>query len=178
MSLENINKIKDIAESKIKEGGFNAFSFREIAKEIGIKSASVHYYFPTKSDLAIAVVERYIERFTVLLEEIDESCVGEEKINKYIDLFISVLTVDQRMCLCGILGTESQLLPESVKASVGQFFELNICWLTNVYKGITPELNDKAAREKAIKLNALLQGSLLLGQVLDSKDEVVSALFV
>ena len=37
-----------VAQNKVREGGYNNFSFRELAKEVGIKSASVHYHFPTK----------------------------------------------------------------------------------------------------------------------------------
>ena len=54
--------ILDVAERRIRAHGYNGFSFREIADEIGIKSASVHYHFPTKADLAAAVAKRYRER--------------------------------------------------------------------------------------------------------------------
>ena len=40
-----------VAEDKVRKGGYNNFSFREIANEVGIKSASVHYHFKTKADL-------------------------------------------------------------------------------------------------------------------------------
>ncbi len=40
--------------------GYNAVSFRELAKEVGIKSASIHHYFPTKGDLGAAVLQHYI----------------------------------------------------------------------------------------------------------------------
>jgi TetR/AcrR family transcriptional repressor of nem operon len=41
--------------------GYNALSFREIAKDVGIKSASIHYYFPTKGDLGVALAKRYTD---------------------------------------------------------------------------------------------------------------------
>jgi TetR/AcrR family transcriptional regulator, transcriptional repressor for nem operon len=48
--------IMDAAELRMRGGGFNGFSFREIADDVGIKSSSVHYHFPTKEKLAAAVV--------------------------------------------------------------------------------------------------------------------------
>ena len=44
-------------------GGYHSFSFADIARVLGVKPAAVHYYFPTKVDLAIAVVRSYGERF-------------------------------------------------------------------------------------------------------------------
>ena len=32
----------------MRRGGFHGFSFRDLAADVGIKSASVHYHFPIK----------------------------------------------------------------------------------------------------------------------------------
>ena len=56
-------EILDAAETMIQSQGYNGFSFREIADQVGIKSASVHYHFPTKADLGAAVARRYTDRF-------------------------------------------------------------------------------------------------------------------
>src|ERR1700750_2772650 len=61
--------IMDAAERRIRLGGFGGFSFREIAADVGVKSSSVHYHFPTKEDLAAAVVRRYEDW---VLEQIDK----------------------------------------------------------------------------------------------------------
>ena len=49
--------ILKITEEMVRRGGYNGFSFREIAKQVGIKSSSVHYHFPTKEDLGVAVAK-------------------------------------------------------------------------------------------------------------------------
>ncbi|MEM6465574.1 MAG: helix-turn-helix domain-containing protein, partial [Pseudomonadota bacterium] len=61
--------ILDVTERLIRAHGYSGFSFRDVATEVGIKSASVHYHFPTKPDLAAAVARRYRERFAKALEE-------------------------------------------------------------------------------------------------------------
>ena len=58
MTGSTVDRIRDVAESQVRSGGYHAFSFREISKQIGIKSASVHYHFPTRSDLGVAVARR------------------------------------------------------------------------------------------------------------------------
>ncbi len=52
-----------VAENKVRKGGYNNFSFREIANEVGIKSASVHYHFPTKADLGAELAHQYTDAF-------------------------------------------------------------------------------------------------------------------
>ncbi|GCD57345.1 hypothetical protein NBRC3222_2682 [Acetobacter pasteurianus NBRC 3222] len=41
--------------------GYNGLNFRELAKEVGIKPASIYYHFPSKADLGMAVARRYWE---------------------------------------------------------------------------------------------------------------------
>jgi hypothetical protein len=45
----------DLAEAHICKAGYGGFSFRDLATEIGIKSASVHHHFPTKASMAAAM---------------------------------------------------------------------------------------------------------------------------
>src|SRR6201996_9573655 len=61
--------IMDAAERRIQLGGFGGFSFREIAADVGIKSSSVHYHFPTKEDLAAAVIRRWAEYTSEFIDE-------------------------------------------------------------------------------------------------------------
>src|SRR5260370_11493831 len=61
--------IMDAAERRMQQGGFGGFSFREIAADVGIKSSSVHYYLPTKEDLAAAVNRRWAEYTSELIDK-------------------------------------------------------------------------------------------------------------
>jgi TetR/AcrR family transcriptional repressor of nem operon len=60
--------IMDAAERRMRKGGFSGFSFREIAADVGVKSSSVHYHFPTKENLAAAVIQRYTAQTADLIE--------------------------------------------------------------------------------------------------------------
>ncbi len=46
--IETKEKIMNAARLTVQDRGYAGLSFRELAKEVGIKSASIHYYFPTK----------------------------------------------------------------------------------------------------------------------------------
>lgn len=55
-------KIMDTAEGLIMEQGFSASSIEQIIAGAGITKGTFFYHFPTKNDLAQALVERYARR--------------------------------------------------------------------------------------------------------------------
>jgi AcrR family transcriptional regulator len=63
VSERTAERLMDLAEDHIRNAGYGGFSFRDLAAEIGIKSASVHHRFPTKATMAAAVARRYGDRF-------------------------------------------------------------------------------------------------------------------
>ncbi|GAB2910560.1 TetR/AcrR family transcriptional regulator [Rheinheimera gaetbuli] len=167
MTNSTVDKILDLAELQVRAGGYNSFSFREISKEIGIKSASIHYHFPTKADLGVAVAARYTERFVQRLAQVlVEHDNAAARLDAYIDLFRQSLLCDQKMCLCGQLASESEVLPEPIRAATEQFFVQNLQWLRlHVFEvaGLTPQV----AGQRAAGLLASLEGALLMAKVLN-----------
>ena len=64
VKIENSKRtILNLAESLLQDKGYNGFSYAHIASELGVKNAAIHYHFPTKEDLSIAVIQRYRDRF-------------------------------------------------------------------------------------------------------------------
>jgi TetR/AcrR family transcriptional repressor of nem operon len=125
-------RILDIAERLVQLRGFNNFSYADIAGELGITKASLHYHFPGKAELGQALVERYSERFSSALDQIDRDIPdARAKLEAYADLYAGVLR-GQRMCMCGILAAEYQTLPEPMRRAVIRFFDENHTWLAGV----------------------------------------------
>ena len=54
-TVETRTMVLDVAQEFVQTRGFNAFSFRDVAERVGIKTASIHYYFPTKAELCRAL---------------------------------------------------------------------------------------------------------------------------
>ena len=165
MSSTVTNIIKN-AEDQIRTGGYNAFSFREVAKAIGIKSASIHYHFPTKTDLAVVVANRYTHHFIQQLEAISNNIEQpKERLARYIDLFRHAIQVDKKMCLCGILASEIDVLPDLLQIEVKRFFDLNLEWLSKHLFG-----KQHNATAQACRLLASLEGTLLISKAMKSDD--------
>jgi TetR/AcrR family transcriptional repressor of nem operon len=123
------DRILDIAERLVQLRGFNAFSYADVAKAVGIQKASLHYHFATKADLGLALVDRYRRAFLDSLRAIDTESDGSlTRLERYVDLYASVLR-KKRMCMCGMLATDAATLPKPVRESVAGFFTENVGWL-------------------------------------------------
>jgi TetR/AcrR family transcriptional repressor of nem operon len=127
--------ILDAAERRIRTGGYDGFSFREIAADVGVKSSSVHYHFPTKEQLAAAVVRRYSD---AVAADIERGYAREKNPAKvWVQLFRSTLRSEKRMCPCVVLGASSIDLPDAVASEVRRFFSMCLEKLTSA--GFTPD---------------------------------------
>jgi len=126
------DRILDVAERLVQVHGFNAFSYADIAAELGIRKASLHHHFPTKAGLGTALITRYHERFGEALAEILGSTDdANARLQAYVRLYGKVLR-NKRMCLCGVLAADFETLPSPMRAGVLSFFALNEEWLTRV----------------------------------------------
>jgi len=160
MQAKTSDKLLDAAEFRMRRGGYNAVSFRDLASDINIKSSSVHYHFPTKEVLAVALVERYSERFFELLKsEADGAKTPEEVLKAYSATCEKALVVDKAVCLCIVLGAEMPGLPQLLQDSVRRFFDANIDWVERALPNTYP---DALRNRKARAFVAAHQGAIVM----------------
>lgn len=171
MRSNKAEEILDAAERMTRKGGYGGFSFRDIAGATGIKSASVHYHFPTKEDLGAAMTERYTDRFLESLgDPADPSVSAQVKIDRYIDAFRQAHRKENLMCLCGVLGAEISGLPEQVAVQTRIFFEKNRKWLATAMRG-DPRYDGAVARNRAaLALIAKLEGAILMTRTMEDPE--------
>jgi TetR/AcrR family transcriptional regulator, transcriptional repressor for nem operon len=129
---ETAARILDIGERLVQVRGFNGFSYADVASELDMTKAALHYHFPGKAELGRALIERYTLRFTEALAGIDERIPdAPDKLAAYAGLYSEVLR-GQRMCLCGMLAAEYQTLPDPMRDAVIAFIDLNEAWVEKV----------------------------------------------
>ena len=125
-------RILDVAEHLVQTRGFNGFSYADVAAEINITTASLHYHFPGKAELGRALIARYAANFFDALTDIERRLPdAPSRLEAYAELYSSVLR-EQRLCLCGMLAAEYQTLPAPMREAVITFFDDNEVWLTRV----------------------------------------------
>jgi TetR/AcrR family transcriptional repressor of nem operon len=151
--------IMDAAERRIQLGGFGGFSFREIAADVGIKSSSVHYHFPTKEDLAAAVLRRWAKYTSELIDK--ELKKDPEPVRVWTKAFRGTAYSDAHMCPCTVLGAASHDLPEQVAKEVKAFFKM--CRKKMVAEGLSPT--------DAAKFLSTITGALVVANALGDAAE-------
>jgi TetR/AcrR family transcriptional regulator, transcriptional repressor for nem operon len=162
------SRLLDVAAGLAQTRGYHGFSFHDLADAVGIKTASIHYHFPTKTDLGRQMVQRYTKEFMDRLGPVDDAppraCLA-----RYVALFRASLG-QGRMCLCGMMGAEITGVPEAVLGDVQAFFAANRDWLTQVMgRTDTPQ----PALEAGIFL-ATLEGALMIARVAGDPDGFVA----
>jgi TetR/AcrR family transcriptional repressor of nem operon len=124
--------ILDVAERLAQTRGFNGFSYADIAAQLGVTKASLHYHFPSKAGLGRALIARYQTVFSSALAAIDRRAHDPaERLRRYVALFETVMS-DDRMCLCGMLAAEYATLPRPMQQQLKRFFDANEIWLASV----------------------------------------------
>jgi TetR/AcrR family transcriptional regulator, transcriptional repressor for nem operon len=125
-------RVLDVAERLLQVQGYNGFSYADVAAELGITRAALHYHFRGKAELGEALILRYTDRFGEALTGLD---AGEPdalaRLRGYVELYAGVLE-RQRMCLCGMLAAEYETLPPAMRREITTFFETNTAWLCTV----------------------------------------------
>ena len=143
-------RIMDAARPTVQAHGYSGLSFRELAKEIGIKSASIHHHFPSKADLGVALARRYWEDSAAVLEKLlDKSSNPIHALRQYPATFRKALENHNRICLCSFMAAEYDDLPEAVKKEVQTFADVNVAWLSKVLSAanvVSSEESESRAR--------------------------------
>ena len=124
----------DSAEAMVRSHGLDAISFADLSKQVGIRKASVHYHFPTKADMALHVLQRYVTRFEEKLEQIAQST---DPITDYVALYRAALGDGEQLCLCVALAGARAGLDAPVLDALAQFHQRSLNWLTERYRALS-----------------------------------------
>jgi len=160
-------RILDVAERLAQRQGYNGFSYADVAAELQVTTASLHYHFAGKAELGRAMITRYTERFLEALTAIDARVpAAPARLAAYAALYAGVLR-EQRLCLCGMLAAEYQTLPEGMREAVLGFFDANEAWLSRVLEDgrAAGELRFAGSPQDAARMIvAGLEGAMLLAR--------------
>ncbi|MEI2297648.1 TetR/AcrR family transcriptional regulator [Ensifer sp. MJa1] len=181
MVTDTHERILDAAERLMVSRGYNAFSYADISAEVGIGKATIHHHFPTKADLAAAVLARYRKNnrrhVEGLLAAVSDPVA---RLEAYIGYWEDCIArQDMPFCIGALLASEIPSLPDNVVQQVrGHFADLT-GWLGAVIEdGLAKGLLKTAQGPKAAaeSLMATVHGAMLAARVAGSDPSVFSAI--
>ncbi len=163
---QNREKLEAAAQEMVQHKGMSGLSFRTLAAEVGIKSSSVHYHFPEKSDLGSALIQRYSSEFFAQLDVIagrDDTL--NAKIKSFIDIFEEVGR-QNKLCLCGMMAAEYEQLSSSNRQLLCDYFDNTEKWLIKQLEAHKEDYESTSNRKVIARMiMSSLEGALLLDRI-------------
>ena len=155
----------DSAEQLARERGFDAFSYADLAADVGIRTASIHYHFPSKADLSVAMMRRYHERFEQICAEIDaQNATGGARLAALINCYRLAHKDATQVCLCVTFSISKESLSSDVVSQMVAFRAMMRNWIASVFAAgkqdeTIADVRDEA--DEAASTLCLLEGAQL-----------------
>jgi AcrR family transcriptional regulator len=169
--LSTREQIIQLTDVLIRDKGYNAFSFYDIAKNLKIKNASIHYYFPTKTDLGLALLETHTEH----LHKLQASVEGKNSLLK-INAFLSIYNAIQsegRVCIVGSLATDLKTVEPKMAKALKEFANEILNWVSSILEEGREKGDfsfDDLPRTKALMIISNMLASVQLARLTSKKD--------
>ena len=144
---DTVQAILRSAHSAILVGGYNGFSYADIATAVGIRKASIHHHFPTKVDLVRALLRQYRQEAEAGIAAIERHAPDPfDQLLAYTGYWESCIDKPETSyCLCALLATQIPALPDDIVFEVRAYFRSLSAWLASVL--------ERGARQGVIALS-------------------------
>ena len=166
--METRIALLDSAERVARQRGYDGFSYADLARDVGIRKASIHHHFPSKADLALSLVERYATRFQAELIALSrEHASAADQLSAYRDLYRDALAEGTQLCRCVAMSAGPDSLADPILDALNQFHTDSVAWLTDVFEtarrdGSVLHVLDAEADARATL--ALMEGAQLVAR--------------
>jgi TetR/AcrR family transcriptional repressor of nem operon len=142
-------------------GGYNGFSYADIAETVGIRKASIHHHFPSKVDLVRTLVKRYREDAEAGFNGLERSVSDPlELLKVYAGHWAKCIEDASRpFCVCALLASELPALPTDVASEVQGFFRFLSKWIVSVM--------ERGSRDGSLTLSSApqIEGEAFLAKI-------------
>ncbi|WP_336517844.1 TetR/AcrR family transcriptional regulator [Pollutibacter soli] len=160
-----------MGDKLIREQGYNGFSFTDISKVLGIRNASIHYYFPTKTDLGIAVVKRQHEELNQIVRNSAKSDPVKQ-LSRFMDMY-NTLHNDGQVCIVGSLATDLNTIEKPVRKELKFLADDILLWMKTILEEGKKQgiFHYKiSSRAKALLIISNIMAALQLSRITDPGD--------
>lgn len=165
---ETQKSIIELGEMLIRTRGFHGFSYKDISEPMGIKNAAIHYHFPSKTDLGVAIIEKNIQGFQEHIKLMD-GLPEDVQVRQFLEKVYLSSHEKGWVCISGALSPVFETLPAQMQEKISIMGENVILWLTGILKSGKEKnlfLFQEAPEIKAQLMVSSLLSSLLLSKTL------------
>jgi TetR/AcrR family transcriptional repressor of nem operon len=165
-------RILEIAEHLIMSQGYNGFSYKDISSELNVKNAAIHYHYPSKKDLGVAVIQRAKDQFKAWVQfTSDQKVPLAEVLDQFFGIYVHLMESGKNICLGGSLETDFHTLPEEMQQDTKAYLTEMFQWMKRMLsKGREQGVFSFSGHpgDKALLVFSSLQGAI---QMVRASDE-------
>lgn len=157
-------RLIEAADRLIHRKGFNQTTLADIARESGVPLGNVYYYFKTKDDLALQVMDSRADQLRGMFQQWEQLRNPRQRIHAWLDMNEATSdTSTSNGCPIGSLCQElNKSDNEALRKKAESNLRLILAWNTEQIA----LLGLKDAQNHALHLITCLQGSALLANTL------------
>ena len=169
--MDTREEIIRLGDSLIRARGYNAFSFSDISKKLNIRNASIHYHFPTKTALGVAVVKQHQDQLAQLkMKVVNKDPVA--KLKAFLGIY-STAKVEKKICIVGSLATDLYTVDPEIQDELKKLVDNILDWITDVLQeGKKKKVFhfSTAARTQALMITTSMLASVQLTRLTSQQD--------
>ena len=160
-------KALDLGREYLQTLGFSGFSFQTIADTLGIKKASLHYYFASKEEMGLALLSDYEESHKAWATKVQE-LPSKTKLEKMVKGFKSLSSKNHMICPVGSFTSDYHSTTPKMKKKIRQFHFVVRDWLTETIEQGKKEGTIRKSLDSEVTADlflATLQGGVQLARI-------------
>ncbi len=160
-------KALDLGREYLQTLGFSGFSFQTIADTLGIKKASLHYYFASKEEMGLALLNDYEESHKNWALKVQD-LPAKVKLEKMVKGFKSLSSKNHMICPVGSFTSDFHSTTPKMKKRILQFHFLVRDWLTETINQGKKEGTIRKSLDSEVAADlflATLQGGVQLARI-------------
>jgi len=165
------DNIMDLGKNYMQAVGYHSFNYKMIANQLKIKNASIHHYFPSKEDLALAVIEKDQEDFNNLAKSVNAGS-PLAKAELMLGIYTNFFNDGQKLCVISTFESSFNNVSDKIQTAARAYTVFLIKWLTDAFEeGLqSKEFQFKgSAQGMAVMWMASLPGSILVGRMVGAE---------
>lgn len=160
-------KALDLGREYLQTLGFSGFSFQTIADTLGIKKASLHYYFASKEEMGLALLSDYEESHKNWALKVQD-LPSKIKLEKMVKGFKSLSSKNHMICPVGSFTSDFHSTTPKMKKKILQFHFLVRDWLTETIEQGKKEGTIRKSLDSEVAADlflSTLQGGVQLARI-------------
>ena len=156
-------EILKLAEGLFQTKGYNGFSYSDISSVLGIKNAAIHYHFPSKAELGVALIRRYRDLLKATSGTFMKT--GENpraQLEGYLLFCAKREQTTDYICPIAITANDYMTLPKTMQDEGIKLSRETLAWLTRILQEGREQgvfTFDGYPADKAILIQGALQGA-------------------